>query len=967
MQAWLYAGFKTEKRNYKNKIVKNFTTVLKIAPAFLLASTVMHAQTKDSATKEKKIEEVVLIGYGAKKKSDLTGSVTAVSEKDFNKGAIVSADQLINGKAPGVRITSDGGAPDSKPNIRIRGGASLTANNNPLIVIDGVPLDSSNPAGVSNPLSLVNPNDIESFSILKDASATAIYGSRASNGVIIITTKKGSSGRMRINYSGNISIGKVTKTIDVMDGPTFEKFINEYNPAYASMLGVMENGKQVMHNTNWQDAIFRTSVSTDHNLSIRSNLFKSIPARFSFGYNNTQGIVKTNDYDRYTASMKLTPTLFDNHLKVDINIKNIFSNKNTIDADGAIGAAITADPTKPIYNPDGSYYQTFNGYVMAGARNPVAILMQRTRPEKVQKFLGNVELDYKMHFLPDLRAVVNLGAESSYAKIREVYGDNALQSYRTVYQNNTAVGGVYNPGLNYGEEQNIFNKLLDAYLVYGKKYDDNFISKFDIQGGYSYQNFDNKGSKQLFNMDDPSGIRQESPYNKYINNYRNVLNIQSFFGRANIDIQNKYLFTLSYRADGSSLFPSNKRWGHFPAAAFAWKINDEKWMENSGFSELKLRLGWGKTGQQDITGSAGFYPYNPLYEIGDTRYFYFPRTILPNGAIIPELFTALPYNPYLTWEKTTTYNAGVDFGTKNRRISGSIEYYYRKTTDLLARVPFPSGQMLSNEFIDNVGSLTNKGFEASFNVNPLKSQVFNWDINGNIAYNIGTVDDLKGRDKVGANESSLAFAGTGVLLAYHAVGQQPYSAWVYKQAYDSNGRVIPGAFVDQNGDGIINDADKSFVPLRPKWTFGFGTSVNYKNFDLSASFRGQIGGKVYYAARVNRGYTEASNPVNSNSLFNVLNFYDGAADPRFKTKGDAEGLSDYNLHDATFLRCENITLGYKFDKLFKGTSLRIYGAVNNAFVITNKYVGQDPENFNAIDANFYPRPRIYTFGVNLDF
>ena len=946
--------------------MKNFTTVLKIAPAFLLASAMAHAQT-DSTTKEKKIEEVVLIGYGAKKKSDLTGSITSVSEKDFNKGAIVSADQLIQGKAPGVRITSSGGAPDSAPNIRIRGGSSLTANNNPLIVIDGVPLDSSNPAGVSNPLSLVNPNDIESFSILKDASATAIYGSRASNGVIIITTKKGSSGKMRINYSGNVSVGKVTKTLDVMNGPTFERFINEYNPTFSNMLGVMENGERKMYDTNWQDEIFRTSVSTDHNLSIRSNLFKSMPARFSLGYNNTQGLVRTNDYDRYTASFKLTPTFLDNHLKVDINVKNIISKKNTIDEGGAIGGAITADPTKPVYNQDGGYYQTFNGYLMTGAINPVAVLMQRTRPEKVQKFLGNVEFDYKMHFLPDLRAVLNLGSEASHASIRELYADNALQSYRTSYQNSTPVGGVYNPGLNYGEDQNIFNRLLDAYLVYSKNYGDKFISKFDVQGGYSYQNFDNKGTKQLFNTDSPTGIRAESPYSKYANNYRNTLNIQSFFGRANIDIENKYLFTLSYRADGSSLFPTNNRWGHFPAAAFAWKLNDEKFMQNAGFSELKLRVGWGKTGQQDITGAAGFYPYSPLYEIGDIRYFYFPRTVLPDGTTIPELFTALPYNPNLTWEKTTTSNAGIDFSTKNRRLSGTVEYYYRKTTDLLARVPFPSGQMLSNEFIDNVGSLTNKGFEASLNIIPVKTNNLNWELNANIAYNKGNIDDLKGRDRVSASESSLAFSGTGVLLAQHAVGQQPYSAWVYQQVYDNDGRVIPGAFVDRNGDGKINDDDKYFTALRPNWTFGFGTIVNYKKFDLSASFRGQFGGKVYYAARVNRGYTEASNPVNSNSLYNVLDFYNGAADPRFTGKSSVEPLSDYNLHDATFLRCENITLGYRFDNVFKGTTLRLYGAVNNAFLITNKYVGQDPENFNAIDANFYPRPRVYTFGINLDF
>ena len=928
--------------------------VLKIAPAFLLFGSMLHAQQKsDSVKKETEIEQVVLIGYGKQKKSDLTGSVVSVTEKDFNKGAIVSADQLISGKVAGVRITNSGGAPDSDPNIRIRGGSSLSANNRPLIVIDGVPIDNTNPAGSSNPLNLINPNDIESFSVLKDASSTAIYGSRASGGVIIITTKKG-SGKLKVNYSGNISTSEITKTVDVMDGEEFAKFIQEYNPIFSNFLGTTENGQQTFHNTDWQDAIMRKSISTDHSLSMRGNLLNVLPTRISVGYNNTQGLVKTSDYERYTASVKMTPTLFDKHLKIDLNAKYLSSKKNAIDEAGVIGGALTADPTKPIYNSDGSYYQTFNGYSLTGTTNPLALLEQRRRPEKIDKFLGNVELDYKLHFFPDLRAVVNLGIEKSKSNVKEIYSDNALATYRTVSTGNTVTGGVYNPGLNYGEHQDISNKLLDAYLVYSKDFGSSIIKKFDIQGGYSYQNFTNDGTKDLYRY--TNGIREKIPVGS-ANFYYNELNLQSFFGRANVDILGKYLFTLSYRADGSSLFKPDNRWGHFPAVAFAWKASDEDWLKDANlFSELKLRLGWGKTGQQDITGVAGFYPYTPLFETGSIQYFYFPNT---------GLYTALVYNPDLTWEKTTSYNTGIDFSTKGGRISGSIEYYYKSTNDLLAKVPTPAGQSLSNEFVTNVGELTNHGFELSLNMIPVKSENFNWELNGNLGYNKGNVENLNNTEKIIADESGLP-SSTGTKLAYHAVGQQPYSAWVFQQVYDSNGRVLPNVFVDRNGDGTINDGDKYFVALRPNWTYGFGTSVNYKKFDLTANFRGQMGGNAYYSQRVTRGYTEASNPANSVALYNVLNFYNGAADDRFKTKVDANELSDYNLQDATFLRCDNITLGYKFDSLFKSVTFRVYGSVNNAFIIT-KYDGQDPENFNAIDNNFYPRPRVYTFGVNVDF
>lgn len=932
--------------------MRNYTTVLKIAPAFLLfAGTMLHAQSDSTKTAE--IEQVVLIGYGAKKKSDLTGSITSVTEKDFNKGAIVSADQLITGKAAGVRITNSGGAPDSDPNIRIRGGSSLSANNNPLIVIDGIPIDNTNPAGSSNPLNLINPNDIESFSILKDASSTAIYGSRASGGVIIITTKKG-SGKLKINYNGSVSTSEITKLVDVMGGDDFARFIKEYNPTFSSLLGTTENGEQTIHNTSWQDAIMRRSISTDHSLSMRGNLFKALPTRLSVGYNNTQGLVKTSDYERYTASLKMTPTLFDKHLKIDLNAKYLSSTKNAIDEGGAIGGALTADPTKPIYDANGGYYQTFNGFSLTGTTNPLALLEQRRRPEKIDKFLGNVELDYKFHFLPDLRAVVNLGLETSKADIKETFSENAFATYQTVSTGTTVNGGVYNPGLNYGEKQDIFNKLLDAYLVYSKDLDHGVINKFDVQGGYSYQNFTNDGVKDLYRY--TNGVREQIPVGA-ANFYYNELNLQSFFGRANVDILGKYLFTLSYRADASSLFKPTNRWGHFPSVAFAWKASEEDWIKNADlFSELKLRLGWGKTGQQDITRVVGFYPYTPLFATGSIQYFYFPNT---------GLYTALPYNPDLTWETTTSYNTGIDFSSKSGRVSGSLDYYYKSTTDLLAKVPTPAGQSLSNEFVTNVGELSNQGVELGVNLIPVRGENFTWELNGNIAFNKGKVEDLNDTEKIIADESGLP-SSTGTKLAYHAVGQQPYSAFVYQQVYDNSGRVLPNVFVDRNGDGAINDSDKYFVALRPNWTYGFGTAVNYKKIDLTANFRGQIGGKAYYSQRVTRGYTEASNPANSTALYNVLNFYNGAADDRFQTKVDANELSDYNLQDATFLKLDNVTLGYRLDNLFKSVSIKVYGSVNNVFVIT-KYDGQDPENFNAIDNNFYPRPRVYTLGVNVDF
>lgn len=926
-----------------------------------------------------KLDEVVVIGYGSVRKEDATGSVDVVSSKDFNKGSIISTDQLLAGKAAGVRITNAGGSPDSAPNIRIRGGASLNAQNSPLIVIDGVPIGNDNPAGVANPLSLVNPNDIESFSILKDASATAIYGSRASNGVIIITTKKGTSGEAQYNFSTDMSISEAGEGLDVMNSSEYVRFIQEYHPDFVGNLGVPTGsvvtnepvsqviGGRTIYNTDWRDAVLRTSYVANTNFSTRANLFGKIPFRASLGYTNAEGVVRTDDYERVTASLKLTPLLLNDNLKIDFNAKGIFADKNAIDANGALGSSLVYDPTKPLYNNAsdnrfGGYYTntTVDGdrLILDGAFNPLALLEQRTRPERVYRFLGNIELDYKMPFLPELRAVVNLGLDASRSKIEEIFSDNSLVTYRFDNSNDDIdTNFLFNPGVNYRENQHITNTTFDAYTQYTKVLDNNILSKFDLQVGYSYQNFKNDGNQDRFEYDTETGLRiptvnADNPTNRYYN----VLNLQSFFGRANIDIADKYLFTFTMRADGSSLFTEENRWGYFPAVGMAWKVKEEAFLKNVDFvNNFKVRLGWGKTGQQDITGTVGFYPSIPLFLAGSNSSQYLPGS---------SLYSALPFNPNLTWEKTSTYNLGVDFDFfRNSFLTGSFDIYKRETTDLLANVPVPPGQAFSNTFIDNVGETESEGFELGLNLNPFRNENFSVSVNSNISYNRTEVTNL---DNIELLQAGGTLRGTGAFLLYNAVGEQPNSAYVFKQVYDVDGNPIPNAFVDLNGDNRISNEDRYFEQVAPNWTYGFGLNMNYKNWDLSASFRGQIGGNVYNFNKLNLGFTESALPANNNSITNVLNFYDGAANPVFNNVIGNIQFSDYFLEDATFLRCDNISLGHRFDNMIKKGTVRFYAAVTNPFLITD-YSGQDPENFGGIDGNFYPRPTVYTLGLNLDF
>ena len=937
-------------------------------------TTINVALTEDAS----QLDEVVIIGYGSVKKEDLTGSVEVVTAKEFNKGAILSTDQLLTGKVAGVRITNNGGSPDSAPNIRIRGGASLTASSSPLIVIDGVPLGNQNPAGVSNPLSLINPNDVESFTVLKDASATAIYGSRASNGVIIITTKKGTSGEVKFNFSTDATVSGAGEGLDMMTSDEYIRFIREYHPDLEGSLGVpvgsvsnnassqiinTVDGPRQVYDTDWRESVFRTAFSSNTNFSARANLFKKIPFRASLGYNNSEGLVRTDDYERLSASLKLSPKLLNENLKIGLNAKTVFVDKNAVNAGGAINGALVFDPTKPILDNNSIFSGFYTNTTLDGTRllidgqaNPVALLQDRERPERAFRFLGNLELDYTMPFLPELKAVVNLGLDASKVKIEERFRDNALSAFGLDANNGDAV--VFNPGVNYRERQHITNTTLDAYLMYAKDLESKILRRFDFQAGYAYQNFKTDGNQDRFITNNDSGVREqvENPQNPNFR-YFNELNLQSFFGRANVDIADQVLVTLSFRADGSSLFTEENRWGYFPAAALAWKLNKLKFIGNSTLiNDLKLRVGWGETGQQDITGQVGFYPSTPFFSSGDQNSQYLPGV---------NLYSADAFNPDLTWEKTTTYNLGLDFDFfENSYITGSFDVYRRDTNDLLVNVPIPPGQFLTNAFVLNKGTTESNGFELNLNLNPIQSENLEISINSNIAYNKTEVTSL---DNVSQIPDGGALTGTGAVLFAHVVGEEAHSAGVFKQVYDASGNPIPGAFVDLNGDNQITNDDKYYVAVRPNWTYGFGLNVNYKNWDLSSSFRGQLDGKTFNFNSLALGNRESATPGNNSSISNVLNFYDGAANPVFEDVTGNKQFSDYYLEDAAFMRCENIVLGYRFKENFiKNTNMRIYAALNNPFIITN-YSGQDPENFGGIDRTFYPRPKSFTFGVNLDF
>ena len=883
------------------------------------------------------LDEVVVIGYGTVKKSDATGSVATVSSKDFNKGAITSAQDLLVGKSAGVVITSSGGAPGSGSTIRIRGGSSLNASNDPLIIIDGVPIDNNNVNGSSNFLSFVNPNDIETFTVLKDASATAIYGSRASNGVILITTKKGQAGSaMKITYDYSASIASATKFVDVYSGDEMRKIAYDHKDLY----GVDSYSKLGSANTDWQKEIFRTAVSQDHNLSI-SGSYKSLPYRVSVGYTDQYGILKNTDMQRVTGSISLDPTFLENSLKVSVNAKGMSTNNNYGDA-GAIGSAINMDPTQPVKdgskNTDG-YFQWSNYGANLGTPNPVEQLLAVDNRSTVNRFIGNVQVNYALPFLPDLKA--NLNVATDYTK-SEGYNNRPTTSPSVLTSPTWGRLNDYS-GKNY-------NNLLDFYLNYSKEIDA-IASKVEATGGYSWQHFQREGDSYTRGIVAVNHPYQKTDSSSFITeNY-----LVSFFGRVNYTLMDRYLLTFTLREDGSSRFKNNK-WGLFPSAAFAWKINEEPFLKDvKVLSDLKLRLGWGKTGQQDISSDKnGDYPAQAFYRSSSIGSYY-PI----GGSYIPTLRPDA-YDPDIKWEETTTQNIGFDFGFVNSRISGSVDVYKRVTDNLLNRVTIPSGSNFSNTLMTNVGSLENKGAEFSLNLIPISTKDMSLNLGFNVTYNENKITKLLLIDDpkyVGILEGD-AFTGQKQVTR---VGYPAHSFFVNKQVYDANGNPIEGLYVDLAGKGgaINGNTANQYIYKNPApdYLLGFSARFNYKKFDVSASTRASLGNYVYNQVAAGSSYDQMSQIGYWKNFPTFLN------DTKFVKR---QFTSDYFVENASFFKLDNISAGYRFDNIYDKLGARVSFTVQNVLTVT-KYKGLDPEVNGGVDNNFYPRPRTFIIGVSLSY
>ena len=921
------------------------------------------------------LNEVVVIGYGVAKKTDLTGSVTALTPDTKNKGLVVNAQDMIQGKIAGVNVTSTGGAPGAGATIRIRGGSSLNASNDPLYVIDGVAIDNNGVQGLSNPLSLINPQDIESFSVLKDASATAIYGSRGSNGVIIITTKKGHGGT-KVSYNGSFTVSTKKKTLDVLDGDQYRSLIadrfGENSDTYA-MLGKA--------NTDWQDEIYRTAFSHDHALTVSGTVGKVLPYRVSGGYTDEQGILKTSDFKRFTGSLNLSPSLLNDHLKINFNAKGMWA-KTRYANTNAVSAAVYMDPTHSVYDDTFTGHEYFNNYFAwansslltspttwylqntDATENPVALLNLKNDRAISRDMILSADVDYMVHGFEDLHLHASGGTDIAYGtQTTDIDPHSPEASFYGSWQ---------------GQRILKRNWQGSVYAMYTHDFKDKADNHFDIMAGAEESHYWRNQHKHTLTFNDAyngtyssihtddgvdydgDGILDE--YHYKTENY-----LVSYFGRANWNMMQRYFLTVTFRADGSSRFKDH--WGYFPSTAFMWKIKDEnafktiKWL-----SDLKLRLGWGQTGQQEGIGDYG-YIANYTMNSGDGSYYY----VIGNG----NLARPNAYNPDLTWETTTTYNAGLDWAILNRRLSGSFDWYFRKTTDLLNQVSVPAGSNFRNTVMSNIGDLTNTGFEAAIKWIALDTKDWHWTLDYNFTYNHNKITKLMSSEAGYYVPTGGISSGTGLNCQAQSVGHAANSFYVYQQAYDKNGKAIEGVVVDRNGDGQITPDDRYFYhsPAAPV-TMGLASRLEYKNWDFGFSIRASIGNYVYNDLAA--GMANVSNIAlasNVNGAY-VTNRLVSAISDGWQTYNTTSTLSDRWVQNASFLKCDNITLGYTFSNLFRSGSYhglggRIYGTVSNVFTITN-YDGVDPEVFTkydqiGIDNNVYPRPISFILGLSLNF
>jgi TonB-dependent starch-binding outer membrane protein SusC len=884
----------------------------------------------------KALADVVVIGYGTARKSDLTGSVATVKSKDFNKGLVSSPEQLINGKVSGVQIMSNSGSASAGSTIRVRGGASLNASNDPLIVLDGVPLEQGGISGnSSNFLSMINPSDIESMTVLKDASSTAIYGSRASNGVIIITTKKGQQGAVKVNFNTTNSLQTRAQMVDMLSRDEFVNVINQFGTDnQKSLLGTA--------NTDWNDEVYRTAFGTDNNLSVSGSIDKWLPFRVSVGYYNQSGLVRKDNVERWTGNVVLTPSFFQDHLKLTINAKGTLNN-NSFNNGGAVWAAATFNPTIPVYSGNdkyGGYNEALDadGYpVNAGVRNPRGLVDLYDSKSKVSRFIGSMDVDYKVHFLPDLKLHATVGAD--YAK-----GDGTVYvpAYAAQsYNKDESLGGS---DYKYGPQKNE-NRLLTLYANYAKYFED-IKSNVDLTAGYDYQYW--KSTTPLYYTKSAAGTNLSTVK---ASDYRHVMLL--YYGRINYSFDGKYLLTATVRRDASSRFSKDTRWGTFPSVALGWTLTEEPWLKNQKvLSNLKLRASYGVTGQQEGIGN---YNYLPVYTYSVTG-----AEAFINGQYI-NTYRPEAYVSDLKWETTTSWNFGLDFGFLDGRIGGAIDFYTRKTKDLLASVPTAAGTNFSKTILTNVGNVDSKGIEVSLNATPIQTKDWEWNLSYNFTWQNMKVKNLsltKGGSqtnvKVGPSIDAYQFQ---VL----SEGYEPYMFYVYHQLYDSKtGKPIEGAYADLNNDGEINESDLyRYHSPAPKYIMGLSTSLRYKQLTLGMSFRANIDNYVYNGMGMSTGAFETVSY--NNSQLNNLNT--SFLKTGFKTR---QYLSDYYVENASFLKLDNLSLSYNVGKINKWASLTVSAMVQNVFTITG-YSGTDPEVPNGMDNSFYPRPRTYSVSLGLQF
>ena len=878
------------------------------------------------------IGEVVVIGYGSVEKKHVTGAVSNVQSKDFQKGAITSPDQLIQGKVSGVSITSNGGSPGAGSTIRVRGGASLSASNNPLIVVDGNPLSGDNVPGSASPLSLINPNDIESMTILKDANATAIYGSRASNGVILITTKSGKIGRPKFTLSSVNSLSTIASQVNVLTAEQIRSFVNEKGTdAQKGLLGSA--------NTDWQDLIYQNALTTDNNVTMSGGL-KNMPYRVSIGYLEQAGILKTDLMRRGTMGVNLSPRFLDNHLKLDINFKGTMTNQEFANS-GAIGSAIVFDPTQEVYDPTspyGGFFEWQEGAVpnSLSPRNPVSLLENYRNRGAAKRSIGNAQLDYSFHFLPELHANVNVGYD--------IAAGNGATTIPFFAASNFANKGFFQ---RYKGKSN--NTFIEGYLSYVKDIE-SINSNVNVTAGYGY--YDNKETKynfQSFNSFDEVITTPTFPDDVQQNR------LLSYYGRLIYSFADRYILSGTIRADGSSKFNPDGRWGIFPSAAFTWRIKGENFLKDkNSISDLKLRLSYGETGNKDGIANYGFIP-SYYYSSNEAQY--------QVGNQFYHVYSPIAYDATLRWESTATTNIGLDYGFWDGRISGSIDAYHKKTKDLLATIEIPVGTNYSNQLLTNVGNMENRGVEGSINIQAIKSDNFNWDIGFNMTVNESKVTNLTLNENPDYQlAAGWITGGTGNVIQYHTVGLAPYQYFVYKQVYDQQGQPMEGVYEDLNGDGAVTPADRYYYKKpAPDYFMGLTTSINYKRLTLNTVLRANFGNYVYDNISSNFGVAR--------NILNPSRFVNNATTDIYNTNfNNNQYYSDYYINNASFLRMDNLGLIYNVGNLDKaGTvTMTVNANVQNVFTIS-KYKGIDPELFNGIDYTMYPRPRVYSLGLNFGF